>query len=949
MTSAWRQFQFFETTPIRDPNLGTDTPLYSDPSLTAACSLNDHLLLSTHNSTILIVDRQLQLVKQFVAYEKSWSVTFIHALPSVGMFATVAERQGQPSQLKLWDLSKLLDREQVDHQSFHCLVHVKNGSNSYPITCFSASQQFNIVCVGYANGVVVVIRGDLLRDRGSSQTVAFKNMDPITSVNLIQGNNNNPLLYVTTTLKVIAVQTTQSYKPGSEIVLDGTKGADLSNAIMDGDQLIVAKTDGLNYYSTETAPFTVLLEMNKKRIFKYGKHLLIVTSNTQEPSSLILNGYTEPTKIIMADMEHKLVSMSHIIASTIQYVFTLWDDLYCLSSDGVLYKIHERDVESQIEIVVKRGLYQIAIQIAQGKVDDNKLLEIKRSFGDFLYAKNETTEAMDQYIETLPLGKSSEIIKMYKDSKEVGNLSRFLEEMLRSGLALKEHVTLLLCTYCKLKQVEKLDEFIERYDQETNELTRVDFDLDIVIELCRDIGFLDQASRLSQNLGYPSLAVDILLRDNGDVHATLNYMKTLPVDELLRVLVQYARLLLDASPNVTTALLIDVFTGKYKPGQREPTLTDANNDQSSSAMPLLQSYTAFVNYMSNLKPSSSSHVENHNADTQSVITVQESYQPPRPRIIFPSFVNRPNEFVIFLEACAESYDFFEGNTKDKNDVLITLFELYLTIGSASAQPEEWHTKALSLVKNNELDSNSILLISNVFDFDQGEIIVRQGPGFQIDLFRSYVASGQVENCMSIVDQYGDDEPELYPLALTFYTSNEEVFHMVGEERFRKLLNKIKTDEIMTPLEFIQALSVNKITTVDVINDYVVEFMESERREIEINQRFIESYKADIETQRTKLMNVSKDVTIQPLNCSACSSKLRDDSVHFMCLHSYHKSCLAEDVCPTCSPTRETIANIRDNQRAIGERNELFEASLEDSEDRFRVVTDFFGKGAMTRI
>ena len=64
---SWRQFQFFETTPIRDPNLGTDRPLYSDPSLTAVCGLDQYLVIATHNSTIQLIDKNLQFVKQFVS------------------------------------------------------------------------------------------------------------------------------------------------------------------------------------------------------------------------------------------------------------------------------------------------------------------------------------------------------------------------------------------------------------------------------------------------------------------------------------------------------------------------------------------------------------------------------------------------------------------------------------------------------------------------------------------------------------------------------------------------------------------------------------------------------------------------------------------------------------------------------------------------------------------
>ncbi|CDR44093.1 CYFA0S13e03268g1_1 [Cyberlindnera fabianii] len=955
---SWRQFQFFETLPIRDPSFGSEHPLYSDPSLTAVCAVTDYLVLATHNSRIQFVSQDLTPFRSFTAYEKGWTITFMRSIPNTDQFATIAERQGQPARLKLWSMSKILSRkdDKLNETTYQTLVHVKNGNNSYPITAWTASSHFNIIGVGFANGVVVLIRGDLMRDRGSSQTIAYKSPDPVTGLELEEDNNNDPILYVTTTSKVLFVPTTQGYMPGNETVLESGKGADLGTTGIDGDKLFVGRTEGVVYHTSSAATYSMALEMPKKKVFKFGKYLLIVSSNTIESSSLILNGYAEPTKIVMADTEHKLISMSHTIASTVQDALMLWGDIYVLSSDGMLYKIHEKSIETQIEIIMKRDLYPIAIQIAENNVDHNALLKIKKQYGDYLYAKDETTEAMDQYIATLSLGKTSEIIKMYKDSKEVGNLSRYLEEMLKQGLATKEHVTLLLCTYCKLKAVDKLDDFINRYDKETNELMKVEFDLDVVIELCRDINFLDHASKLAQNLGYSSLAVDILLREHNDPHAALKYIKTLPVDDTLRILVEYARRLLDECPNVTTALLIDVFTGKYKPEKKD---TAGPHPVREETPVILQSYKAFVDYMSSAASTitASSNEEDHIANGNGKVNghSRPTYQPPRPRIIFPSFVNRPNEFVIFLEACAESYDFFEGNEKDKVDILTTLFELYLTLGDNTEDPEakkSWQKKALDLAQGETaLDSNSLLLISNVFDFNDGEILAREGPGFEIDLFRSAVAAGDVDDCVAILEKYGSDEPELYPLALMFYTSSDEVFSKVGEERFKHVLDKIKKDRIMTPLEFIQALSVNNVATVDLIKDYIIDLVESERKEIEINEKLIASYRAEVKKKQEQIHKLATDPTItHPTKCCSCSNKLDGETVHFACGHSYHKSCISEeDRCPRCTPARETIHNIRENQKAIGGRNDLFEAALEDADNRFRVITDFFGKGAMERV
>lgn len=247
-----------------------------------------------------------------------------------------------------------------------------------------------------------------------------------------------------------------------------------------------------------------------------------------------------------------------------------------------------------------------------------------------------------------------------------------------------------------------------------------------------------------------------------------------------------------------------------------------------------------------------------------------------------------------------------------------------------------------------IDATSILLISNIFEFNEGQILAREGPGFEIDLFRSCVASGDVDGAIDALHKYGDNEPELYPLALMFYTSSEEVFGKVGEEKFKFVLNKIKKDRILSPLEIIQALSVNKVATVELVKDYIFEFVETEKKEIEINEKLIDSYKQEAEKKKKEVYDLeNKPMTIQPNRCDSCSNKLDSETVHFVCSHSYHKHCLAEvDRCPTCTPARETVRNIREGQRVIGERNDLFNAALDDADNKFKVVTDFFGKGAM---
>lgn len=951
---SWRQFQFFESIPIRDPNFGTDTPLYSDPQLTSICPTPTHLIISSNN-IIKIIDKNFNLIKTFAAYPKEFRISFVKFVSGTPFLSTIAERQGQPSLLKLWNLDKLvIENSEFNENSYHTLVHIKNGNNSYPITSFSFSSNFNILGVGFANGIVIIIRGDLLRDRGSSQTIAYKSSDPITGLELIRNNNYDPLVYVTTTSKVLITSSTTTYQQGNEITLENFKGADVGTIdVANDDILMVARQEGIVYYKIDGTNYTITLDMPKKKLFKFGKYLLIVTSNNSNSSSLVLNGYLEPTKIIIVDTEHKLISFSTTISSNVNEIFNLWNDIYLLSTDGILYKIHEKSLDQQIDIVIRRDLYPIAIEIAENNIDISKLLLIKRKYGDYLYEKGETTEAMDQYTQTIQLGKTSEIIKKYKDGKEVANLSRFLEQMLKESAATKEHVTLLLCAYCKLKDVEKLDAFIDQYDKESNDLIKIDFDLDVVVELCRDTNFLNQASKLSKNLGQSLLAVDILLKDLNDTHQALNYIKTLPVDETLRILIEYARVLLDSIPNATTALLIDVFTGKYKPISKESINIEAYSTKDDTPV-IIQSYQAFVNYMSSAANTITGTVPNEMNSEDEIFS--PTYQPPKPRIIFPSFFDKPNQFVIFLEACAESYDIFEGSEKDKNDILTTLFELYLTIGDDCNDlkiKKEWEEKAIKLVENekNSIDPNSILLISDIFNLHEGQMFATNGPGFKIDLFRSYVASKNIDEIFNLLEKYGNDEPELYSLALMFYTSDEQILEKIGEKRFKLVLNKIKKDKILSPLEIIQSLGVNKVASVELIKDYIIEFIESEKKEIEINEKLIESYTKEINDKIKEIHNISKKPKlIKSTKCDSCSSDLDNEIIHFLCDHSYHKYCIAdENNCPKCSPTREAIKNIKETQRIISEKNELFETVLKESDNKFKTLTDYIGKGVMEKM
>src|SRR5437667_2699986 len=77
------------------------------------------------------------------------------------------------------------------------------------------------------------------------------------------------------------------------------------------------------------------------------------------------------------------------------------------------------------------------------------------------------------------------------------------------------------------------------------------------------------------------------------------------------------------------------------------------------------------------------------------------YDVPKPRMAFSSFVDHPDEFITFLEACLK-----EENMKqeDKIDLYTTLFEMYLHSANSktAGDREAWEAKAKMLIEDKDV-------------------------------------------------------------------------------------------------------------------------------------------------------------------------------------------------------------------------------------------------------
>jgi Zn finger protein HypA/HybF involved in hydrogenase expression len=487
--------------------------------------------------------------------------------------------------------------------------------------------------------------------------------------------------------------------------------------------------------------------------------------------------------------------------------------------------------------------------------------------------------------------------------------------------------------------------------------------------MCRQGGYYDQAAFLARKHGEHELVVDVLIEDSKRYAEALAYIWRLEPEVAYFNLMKYATVLLQQIPKDTTQLFIDYYTATFRPKKDAIIIPDAPVSGGGLGMGFGVASSAVQNlaallplpYMNTSALASPPTGEQKSTMSQAQIIEQVSDEPapqykvPKPRTAFSAFVDHPQEFIVFLEACIKSDNLRED---DKVDLYTTLFEMYLHTASSKKDGERqaWENKAKKLVEGKDIpiDTSNVLLLSHLSNFRDGAILVREQQGLHFDIFRSYTAAGDTQGAIRALRKYGPEEPALYPAALAYFTSSPEILAEAGDE-LDSVLKKIDEDGLMAPLQVIQTLSANGVATMGMIKSYLSATIERERVEIATNRRTIETFRADTETKKTELQTLNtKPVVFQSTRCKVCNKALELPAVHFLCKHSFHQSCLStdEDVrdaeveCPLCSGQNATVKAIRRAQIESADRHDLFSDALRRSRDGFAVISEWFGRGVM---
>ena len=113
---------------------------------------------------------------------------------------TIAEDMSSEPVLKVWALDRIVKKTGLP--TCTSTLSIQNGRKPFPISAFAVLDDLSQLAVGFANGAVTVVRGDLIHDRGAKQRTVFESEEPVTGVEF-RDVSKLTTLYVSTTARLL--------------------------------------------------------------------------------------------------------------------------------------------------------------------------------------------------------------------------------------------------------------------------------------------------------------------------------------------------------------------------------------------------------------------------------------------------------------------------------------------------------------------------------------------------------------------------------------------------------------------------------------------------------------------------------------------------------------------------------------------------------------------------
>jgi hypothetical protein len=200
------------------------------------------------------------------------------------------------------------------------------------------------LAIGFANGSVTVVRGDLIHDRGAKQRTVFETEEPITGIEFREGNITT--LYIATTgrISTLVISGRGQGQPARSLEETGC-GVGCMSVDRTTRDVVVAREDGIYYYGLHGRGPAYAYEGPKKEITIFKDYIALVSpphTNTLTSRSAPLRSFggsqaddpftTSNFTILHTDL--KFIAHQEAMSSQVKFIFVEWGDLFVYTLDG---------------------------------------------------------------------------------------------------------------------------------------------------------------------------------------------------------------------------------------------------------------------------------------------------------------------------------------------------------------------------------------------------------------------------------------------------------------------------------------------------------------------------------------------------------------------------------------------------------------------------------------
>eukprot|EP00921_Rhytidocystis_pertsovi_P000597 GHVQ01001074.1.p1 GENE.GHVQ01001074.1~~GHVQ01001074.1.p1 ORF type:complete len:900 (+),score=59.45 GHVQ01001074.1:388-3087(+) len=416
------------------------------------------------------------------------------------------------------------------------------------ITMISATSDFMQLAIGTSHDGVSLFRGDLVKEK-STRLRTIKIDQSVTGVHVLD----------TRTMFVCTRSYVSSYSTLEDIVellfLDNGGGADIKcSAVVESSGLLLVMRDEavFTYHSSQGNLSAIPCEGVGRMLKAYRYFFIALTEDIRQTDGLhTVEPTPEQTLTICSTLpEARFIAFcGHL--KDVQHIVPSSNSIFAFTKENgrtVLNELDEKDITERLDVLIRKRLFEWAREMATVEQQPEEILqEIYRVQADWLYDKHNYDQAVEVYSKTIGYIEPSYVIQKYLEAQRLRNLTEYLQRLLDAGVAEPEHTVLLLKCYTKLRDVDKMEEFVRS-------AANKHYDLSVAVSECRVAGYSKLAADIALRQQHDELYVAILVEDYRDYRKALIHLQNLPTPTACAILLKYGRPLIRYVPEGTIEL-----------------------------------------------------------------------------------------------------------------------------------------------------------------------------------------------------------------------------------------------------------------------------------------------------------------------------------------------------------------------------------------------------------